>query len=122
MITVEELKTKAIKKHTVEIVERKGKGHPDYICDSIIDAISVALCKEYLRVFDTILHHNINKGLLAAGHVEKQFGEGELLEPMQLIIGDRATFRLDGKKIPVSGGSRSRTPYDPQEVASEKNA
>jgi S-adenosylmethionine synthetase len=82
-------------------VERKGKGHPDYICDSIMDAISVALCERYMQEFGTILHHNIDKGLLAAGRVEKRFGGGKLLEPMQLIIGDRATFRLGGKAIPV---------------------
>ncbi|UCF83231.1 MAG: methionine adenosyltransferase [Desulfobacteraceae bacterium] len=101
MISVEALKSKAIKEHTVEIVERKGKGHPDYICDSIMDAISVALCERYREEFGTILHHNIDKGLLAAGRVEKRFGGGKLLEPMQLIIGDRATFRLGGKEIPV---------------------
>ena len=101
MISVEALKTKAIKEHTVEIVERKGKGHPDFICDSIMDAISVALCERYMGEFGIILHHNIDKGLLAAGRVEKRFGGGKLLEPMQLIIGDRATFRLGGKEIPV---------------------
>ena len=66
-----------------------------------MDAISVALCERYMEEFGTILHHNIDKGLLAAGRVEKRFGGGKLLEPMQLIIGDRATFRLGGKEIPV---------------------
>ncbi|HBG06898.1 MAG TPA: S-adenosylmethionine synthetase, partial [Geobacter sp.] len=46
-------------------------------------------------------HHNIDKGLLAAGRVEKRFGGGEVIEPMELTIGDRATFSAYGREIPV---------------------
>jgi S-adenosylmethionine synthetase len=59
-----------------EIVERKGIGHPDFLCDSMMDAISVALSQAYLKEFGTILHHNIDKGLLAAGSVRKRFKGG----------------------------------------------
>ena len=102
MIIVETYKGKSITEHRVEIVERKGTGHPDQICDSIMDAISVALSQEYLREFGTILHHNIDKSLLAAGRVEKFFGGGHVVQPMELIIGDRATFRAAGREIPVA--------------------
>lgn len=67
MLVVEIFKGKSITEHRVEIVERKGTGHPDQICDSIMEAISLALCREYLERFGTILHHNVDKGLLAAG-------------------------------------------------------
>jgi S-adenosylmethionine synthetase len=86
----------------VEIVERKGTGHPDYLCDSMMEAISIALSQEYLKTFGTVLHYNIDKGLLAAGRVEKLFGGGKVLVPMELTIGDRATFAVEGKKIPVA--------------------
>lgn len=102
MIIIETFKGKSITEHRVEIVERKGVGHPDYMCDSMMDAISVALSKEYVRKFGTILHHNIDKGLLAAGNVDKKFGGGRVLKPMELTIGDRATFRAGNKEIPVS--------------------
>ncbi len=102
MIVVETYKGKSITEHRVEIVERKGTGHPDQICDSIMDAISVALSQAYLREFGTILHHNIDKSLLAAGRVEKFFGGGHVVQPMELIIGDRATFRAAGREIPVA--------------------
>jgi S-adenosylmethionine synthetase len=68
----------------------------------MMEAISIALSKEYVREFGTILHHNIDKGLLAAGRVEKRFGGGRVLEPMELTIGDRATFSAGRKKIPVA--------------------
>lgn len=101
MIVVEEFKGKITAENNVEIVERKGKGHPDYICDAVMEAISVALSKEYMKEFGTILHHNIDKGLLVAGRVVKQFGGGMVLNPMELVIGDRATFRFGNKEIPV---------------------
>ncbi|BCB96973.1 S-adenosylmethionine synthetase [Dissulfurispira thermophila] len=102
MIVVETFKGKSVTDHSVEIVERKGTGHPDYMCDSIMDAISVALSKEYIKEFGTVLHHNIDKGLLAAGKIERKFGGGRVLKPMELIIGDRATFMAAGKEVPVA--------------------
>ncbi len=102
MISVEAYKGKAVREHDVEIVERKGTGHPDFMCDSIMEAISVALCREYVKTFGTILHHNIDKGLLAAGRTVKTFGGGKVTKPMELIIGDRATFGAAGRTIPVA--------------------
>ncbi|NOZ24907.1 MAG: methionine adenosyltransferase [Nitrospirae bacterium] len=101
MIVVETFRGRTTAEQGVEIVERKGKGHPDSICDSVMDAISVALSREYMREFGTILHHNIDKGLLAAGRTVKRFGGGRILKPMELIIGDRATFSAGEKEIPV---------------------
>src|SRR5690242_13856530 len=101
MILIESYKGEPVTEQSVEIVERKGTGHPDQICDCVMDAVSVALCRAYLEACGTILHHNVDKGLLAAGRVTKRFGGGEVLEPMELVIGDRATFTAGGKEIPV---------------------
>lgn len=101
MISVESFRGRAVTEHRVEVVERKGTGHPDFICDSVMEAISIALSKEYKRQFGAILHHNIDKGLLAAGWTEKGFGGGRVIKPMELTIGDRATFTAGGKEIAV---------------------
>ena len=85
----------------IEICERKGLGHPDSICDSMMDRISVALSEEYLRRFGRIMHHNIDKGLLVAGEVETRLGGGKVLKPMLMVFGDRATFVSGGEKVPV---------------------
>ena len=85
----------------VEIVERKGLGHPDSICDAIMDNVSVKLCKEYLKKVGFILHHNADKSLLVAGDVELNFGGGNVKDPMLLILGDRATSKANGVTIPV---------------------
>jgi len=101
MIVVEPFKGKSVTDQRVEIVERKGTGHPDFICDSVMEAISVALSRAYKEAFGAILHHNIDKGLLAAGRANHTFGGGRMIKPMELIIGDRATFSAMGRKIPV---------------------
>ena len=84
-----------------EYVERKGIGHPDTICDSIMESIAVALASEYLRTAGRILHYNVDKGLLVAGRTEPRLGGGKVLEPMRIIIGDRATRSYDGHEIEV---------------------
>ncbi len=98
---VDELKQTPIEEQKLEIVERKGKGHPDYICDAIMDRVSVALCNEYLKRFGTILHHNVDKSLLVAGEAEIRFGGGRILKPMLLVFGDRATFEFEDEVIPL---------------------
>ncbi|MDP2766184.1 MAG: methionine adenosyltransferase [Candidatus Methanoperedens sp.] len=101
-IEVEELGATPITERKVEVVERKGLGHPDYICDSIMNQVSVDLCKEYMQRFGAIMHHNIDKGMLVAGEVKTKFGGGVILKPMRLIFGDRATFEVEGEFIDVN--------------------
>lgn len=100
-ITIEELQQTPVGEQRVELVERKGVGHPDSICDAIVEQISVALCQEYLATFGRILHHNIDKGLLVAGITRPRLRGGEVLQPMRLILGDRAVSEYKGQRIDV---------------------
>jgi len=100
-IMVNGSKRAPLEKQRIEIVERKGVGHPDSMCDAIMDQVSVGLSRAYLDKFGTIMHHNADKSLLVAGNVECRFGGGVVKEPMLLIFGDRATFEVDGVSIPV---------------------
>lgn len=84
-----------------EIVERKGLGHPDTICDAVMEAVAVQLAQAYLKNCGRVLHFNADKGMLVAGQVGCRFGGGSVLAPMRLVMGDRATFEWKGKPIPV---------------------
>src|SRR5258708_15027042 len=84
-----------------EIVERKGLGHPDTICDEVAEEFSLALSRYYLSEFGEILHHNVDKVLLAAGTSRPAFGGGEITTPMQIILAGRATTTAGGKQIPI---------------------
>ncbi len=100
-IVIETLEPLPVHRQRVEIVERKGIGHPDYICDALAERISIALSKEYLKRFGRILHFNIDKGLLVAGRVERSFGGGRVIQPMEFILGDRAILEVDGERVEV---------------------
>ena len=100
-ILVENLKGPTGSERDAEIVERKGTGHPDYMCDAIMEKVSLSLNREYLKKWGAIFHYNIDKGLLAAGRVERRLGGGRVLEPMRLIFGDRATTEINGEHLPV---------------------
>jgi len=85
----------------IEIVERKGLGHPDTICDALAEALSVALSRFYLDRFGTILHHNVDKALLRGGAARPRFGGGEVLQPIELYLAGRATAAVGGVHVPL---------------------
>ena len=94
-----------IEKLPVELVERKGLGHPDYIADSIAEEASRKLSLYYLKKYGVILHHNLDKTLVVGGQASPKFKGGEVLHPIYIIIAGRATTEVktqDGtEQIPV---------------------
>jgi S-adenosylmethionine synthetase len=102
-IHIQEMRGPIVAEMDVEIVERKGLGHPDSICDAVMERVSQALSRAYLERFGVILHHNCDKGLLAAGQVERRFGGGRVVKPMLLILGDRAAAGVGEERLDVAG-------------------
>lgn len=89
------------KDQPIEIIERKGKGHPDSLCDALVEEASIALNQLYLAQTGRILHYNLDKGLLSAGKAEPNLGGGKVTTPVKMIMGDRATFHYIEKELPV---------------------
>jgi len=100
-IHVQPASGRAVEDQTVEIVERKGIGHPDSICDGIAETVSRALARTYLDRFDGMLHFNTDETQLVAGTAVPAFGGGEMLEPIYLLIVGRATKSYGGERIPA---------------------
>ncbi len=86
---------------TVEVVERKGLGHPDTICDALAESFSRALCHEYRRRFGAILHYNVDKALLLGGRAIPRFGGGEVVSPINVYLAGRATSDVGAQRIPI---------------------
>ncbi|MCC6672842.1 MAG: methionine adenosyltransferase [Planctomycetes bacterium] len=86
---------------SVEVVERKGLGHPDSICDAIAEEVSLALSRHYLQRFGVVLHHNVDKVLLRGGTSRPAFGGGEVDEPIEIYLAGRATREWRGIAVPV---------------------
>jgi S-adenosylmethionine synthetase len=90
-IQVESVDRLAVEDQQVEIVERKGLGHPDSICDGIAESVSRALSNLYLDRVGHVLHYNTDETQLVAGSAAPAFGGGEILEPIYVLIVGRAT-------------------------------
>ena len=54
-IYVEGIDELPVPNRKVEIVERKGIGHPDSVSDGIAESVSRALCKMYVKEFGRVL-------------------------------------------------------------------
>jgi S-adenosylmethionine synthetase len=100
-VRVEALERSPIEDEAVEIVERKGIGHPDSICDGVAESVSRALSRAYLDRVGEILHYNTDEAQLVAGSAAPEFGGGELTEPIYLLLVGRATSEYEGVTIPA---------------------
>jgi S-adenosylmethionine synthetase len=100
-IRVEPIDRQAVEDQEVEIVERKGIGHPDSICDGVAESVAGALAREYLERVGQVLHFNTDETQLVAGEAAPAFGGGEVVDPIYLLIVGRATKRYEGQTIPT---------------------
>lgn len=100
-VLIEKLTDVGPENREVEIVERKGLGHPDTICDMISEAFSVGLSYYYIKEFGLIFHHNVDKVLLSAGQSQAVFGSGKILKPIELYLSGRATSIIKGRSVPL---------------------
>lgn len=99
-IRVEPLRTVHIEEQDVELVERKGLGHPDSIADGVSESVSRALSRLYLDEFGRILHHNTDETQVVGGASEPKFGGGKVTQPIYILLVGRATTEVDGEKLP----------------------
>lgn len=100
-IVVTEATGQYIEDLPVEIVERKGIGHPDSLCDAIAERISVEYCRWCQENLGTLLHHNFDKVQLVAGEVEVGYGGGHMIRPIRIQIAGRGTPVYQGRKVPL---------------------
>jgi S-adenosylmethionine synthetase len=99
-IVVEPLRTVHIADQEVELVERKGLGHPDSIADGVSESVSRALSRLYLDEFGKILHHNTDETQVVGGGSEPKFGGGRVTSPIYILLVGRATTEVNGEKLP----------------------
>ncbi len=106
-ILIETIRVQPVEEMIVELVERKGLGHPDYIADSAAEAASKALCQYYIKEYGMILHHNLDKVLLVGGQANPVFGGGEVIHPIYILVSGRATTEVirNGRIEPIPVGT-----------------
>ncbi len=100
-IVVERIKGIRTENQRIEMVERKGLGHPDFIADSISEAFSRSLSLYYIENFGKILHHNVDKLEIIGGRTSPEFGGGQVIYPISVLFSGRATDTIENQRIPV---------------------
>ncbi len=100
-IIVEKLNQTPIEELDIELVERKGIGHPDSISDGIAESVSRALCNLYMDELGGVLHHNTDEVQITAGESNPIFGGGEVIKPIDFLLTGRGVSEFGGKKLAV---------------------
>ena len=90
-----------VARRPAEFVERKGVGHPDSLCDGVAEAVSRRLSRFYRAEFGRVLHHNTDKVHLGAGRAAPEFGGGEVVDPIYVLVGGQATTTVNGRELPI---------------------
>ncbi|MFA5746226.1 MAG: methionine adenosyltransferase [archaeon] len=78
-------------KTKIEVIERKGIGHPDTIADNLSEKLSKRLLKEY----GAIKHYNVDKTMVCAGEIEN----GKFITEVRIVFAGQYTKVKDIDKI-----------------------
>jgi len=82
-----------------EVVERKGIGHPDNLCDAVAEKISVAYSTYCLKKYGVILRHMVDKVAILGGSSKVSFGHGEMTSSIRLLLNGRFTHKFKDEEI-----------------------
>lgn len=82
-----------------ELVERKGIGHPDTMCDAIAERASRYYSLYCLEKFGRVAHHWFDKVMIIGGETEVEFGRGVITKPYKIIFAGKAAYQCGDEKI-----------------------
>ena len=86
-------------KNKIEIVERKGIGHPDTLADALAEELSRVYSQYCLDKYDAVLHHNLDKLYIGAGWNTNTFGSVTKIQPIKVVVNGRISDSCNGEKI-----------------------
>jgi S-adenosylmethionine synthetase len=69
------------------------------MADGFAEAVSRALCNEYIRRCGTVLHHNTDQVEVVAGRSHPEYKGGEIISPIYVLLVGRATKEFKNTKI-----------------------
>lgn len=90
----------------LEVVERKGLGHPDTMADAIAERFSELYTAYSLAEFGTVAHHWVDKTMTIGGEAELDFGWSRLVRPIRVLVVGKATRVVGDVTVPVEDMAR----------------
>lgn len=85
----------------IEVVERKGVGHPDSLADALANEVSVGFSRYCLAHFGCILHHNVDKLYIGAGYFQNDYGLCQRFSPIQARVNGRMSNMFGDEHIDI---------------------
>lgn len=87
--------------NSLEIIERKGMGHPDTLADKLAEECSHVYSNYCMQNFGCILHHNFDKLYIGAGCFRYENEEEKMYQPIKVFLNGRASNTMNSKKIDI---------------------
>ena len=87
--------------NNIEIIERKGLGHPDTLADKLAEECSRVYSQYCIDNFGCVLHHNFDKLYIGAGCFRYEDGKVNMYQPVKVFLNGRASNTMNGKKIDI---------------------
>jgi S-adenosylmethionine synthetase len=84
-----------------ELVERKGVGHPDTMCDMIAERASSYYSRYCVEHFGRVAHHWFDKAMLFGGESVIAYGRGELTKPYTVLFAGKGAYAVGDQAIPL---------------------
>ena len=88
-----------LENNNLEIVERKGIGHPDTLADKLAEECSRAYSKYCIDNYGCVLHHNIDKLYIGAGLFKYENNEIKKYQNIVVNLNGRVSNTMNGKMI-----------------------
>jgi len=101
-VSIASVDTKGAGDLDYELVERKGVGHPDTMCDAIAERASRYYAQYCVEHFGRVAHHWFDKVLLFGGEALIDFGQGELTKPYTVLVAGKGAYRYADQPIPLA--------------------
>lgn len=85
----------------IEMVERKGLGHPDTLADAIAEETSRRYSSYCMGRFGAVAHHWFDKVMLIGGEADIGFQAGRMIRPVRAILAGKAVRAVGNEEIPL---------------------
>lgn len=85
----------------LEIIERKGMGHPDTLADKLAEECSRAYANYCMKHFNCVLHHNFDKLYIGAGCFKYEDGKEKMYSKVKVVLNGRASNTMNNERIDI---------------------
>lgn len=85
----------------MEVVERKGMGHPDTLADKLAEICSRTYSNYCLEKFGCVLHHNFDKLYIGAGCFRYEDKKVNMYDKVKVFLNGRASNVMNGEFIDI---------------------